>query len=155
MDFTKLCLTACLFVQPVVAGAQSPVFPYGVPKEKPDMPLSKAMERAYTDYMSPTTWRNELFTKFRHTELEGLRYNGGDGTLSRRDPSKVVKANGKYYVWYTRRSTPTPPRGAEGGTDVIPSTDWPPEFYFRSRVNPVARKNLERQAQEDLKNEAQ
>jgi hypothetical protein len=82
------------------------------------------MERAYSDYSSPTTWGNELFTKFRHTELEGLEYNGGDGTLSRRDPSKVVKANGKYYVWYTHRSTPTPPRGAAGGTDVIPSTDW-------------------------------
>jgi len=28
---------------------------------------------------------------------------------------------------------------------------WPPEFYFHSRVNPAARKNLERKAREDLK----
>ena len=75
--------------------------------------LSKAMERAYTRYMSPTTWGNELFAKFRHAPLEGLDYNGGDDTLSRRDPSKVVKANGRYYARYTRRSTPTPPRGAD------------------------------------------
>jgi hypothetical protein len=95
-----------------------------MPKEKPDMPLSAAMERAYTDYSSPTYWWNELFSKFRYTELEGLDYRGGDGTLSRRDPSKVIKADGKYYVWYTCRSTETPPRGAQGGTDVIPSTDW-------------------------------
>ncbi len=124
MSFRRIGLIAYLIVLPAICSAQSPVFPYGVPKEKPDMPLSKAMERAYSDYMSPTTWGNELFTKFRHTELEGFEYNGGDGTLSRRDPSKVVKANGKYYVWYTHRSTPTPPRGTAGGVDVIPSTDW-------------------------------
>ncbi len=124
MHIKTIALTVCLLALAVAADAQSPIFPYGVPKEKPDMPLSKAMERAYTNYSAPTTWDNELFTKFRHTELEGFDYNGGDGTISRRDPSKVVKANGKYYVWYTRRSTDTPPRGAQGGTDVIPSTDW-------------------------------
>ncbi len=123
MRLQKIVWAACFAVLPAVCNAQSP-FPYGVPKAKPDMPLSKAMERAYTRYMSPTTWDNELFTKFRHTPLDGLEYNGGDGTLSRRDPSKVIKASGKYYVWYTRRSTPTPPRGAKGGTGVIPSTDW-------------------------------
>ena len=84
-----------ILLLPGLCLAQSKVFPYGVPPTKPDMPLSRAMERAYADYSSPTTWGNELFTKFRHTELEGLEYNGGDGTLSRRDPSKVVKANGK------------------------------------------------------------
>lgn len=88
------------------------------------MPLSAAMERAYTNYSAPTTWGNELFSKFRYSQLEGLDYNGDDGTLTRRDPSKVVKANGKYYVWYTHRNTATPPRGAKGGTDIIPSTDW-------------------------------
>jgi len=124
MSLRTIGLTACLLVLPVAASAEPPFFPYGAPEEKPDMPLSRAMERAYTDYSSPTTWGNELFTKFRHTELEGLEYNGGDGTLSRRDPSKVVKANGKYYVWYTRRSSTTPPRGAKGGTEVVPSTDW-------------------------------
>jgi hypothetical protein len=28
--------------------------------KQPEMPLSKAMERAYTRYMSPTTWSNDL-----------------------------------------------------------------------------------------------
>ena len=42
----------------------------------------------------------------------------------RHDPSKIVKSNGEYHVWYTRRGTETPPCGAEGRTDVIPSTDW-------------------------------
>ena len=124
MHRIRICLVVSASLLPAICFAQSPVFPYGVPKEQPNIPLSKAMERAYSRYMSPTTWDNELFTKFRHTELDGLEYNGGDGTLSRRDPSKVIKAAGKYYVWYTRRCTPTPPRGPQEGNDVIPSTDW-------------------------------
>ena len=99
-------------------------FPYNIPLEKPDIPLSRAMERAYTQYSAPARWWNDLFTQFRYTPLEGLDYNNGDGTLTRRDPSKVIKANGKYYVWYTHRNTPVPPRGAKYGTDVNPSTDW-------------------------------
>jgi len=100
------------------------VFPYEIPLEKPDMPLSRAMERAYAQYSAPARWWNELYTQFRYTPLEGLDYHNGDGTLTRRDPSKVIKANGKYYVWYTHRHTPVPPRGAQYGTDVNPSTDW-------------------------------
>ncbi len=98
MDLKTISLAACLFLLPVAGSTESPILPYGVPKEGPDIPPSKAMERACTDYSSPTTWGNELFTKFRHTELDGLKYNGGDGTLSRRDPSKVIKANGKVTV---------------------------------------------------------
>ncbi len=109
---------------PVSAISEETFFPYEMPREKPDIPLSKAMERAYTQYSAPTYWWNELFSKFRYTELKGLDYHDGDGTISRRDPTKVIKANGGYYVWYTHRQTGTPPRGAAGGTDVIPSTDW-------------------------------
>ncbi|MEM7812344.1 MAG: glycoside hydrolase [Planctomycetota bacterium] len=106
------------------ASAAEPVFPYIIPDEKPDIPLSAAMERAFDRYDAPTTYENELFTRFRYSRLEGLDYHGGDGTLSRRDPSKVVKADGKYYVWYTRRETTVPPRGPGKGTDTEPSTDW-------------------------------
>lgn len=81
MRLLKTAMAICFVLSPVICHAQS-TFPYGVPKAKPDMPLSKAMERAYTRYMSPTTWGNELFTKFRHTPLEGLDYHGGNGTLS-------------------------------------------------------------------------
>ncbi len=104
--------------------AAEQVFPYEMPREKPAMALSKAMERAYTQYSAPTYWWNELFSKFRYTELRGLDYRDGDGTISRRDPTKVIKANGKYYVWYTHRDTEVPPRGAQNATDMGPSTDW-------------------------------
>lgn len=125
-----------MMVFPSLGSEEPESFPFNMPKQKPDMPLSKAMERAYTDYSAPTYWWNELFSKFRYTELEGLDYHAGDGTISRRDPTKVIKANGKYYVWYTHRNTKIPPRGAKGGTDVIPSTDWDlAEIWFATSVD--------------------
>nr|WP_273445624.1 family 43 glycosylhydrolase [Neolewinella agarilytica] len=99
-------------------------FPFILPEEKPDRPMSAAMERNYTNYPAPLPEDNELYSQFKYTELKGFDYNGHDGTISRRDPSKVIFANGKYYVWYTYRETPTPPQGADASTDVIPSSDW-------------------------------
>ncbi|MEM9929420.1 MAG: family 43 glycosylhydrolase [Bacteroidota bacterium] len=99
-------------------------FPFILPKEKPNRPLSKAMARNYDAYPAPRPQHNELYSQFKYTKLEGLDYNNEDGTISRRDPSKVIFANGKYYVWYTHRETPTPPRGAAKSNDTIPSSDW-------------------------------
>ncbi|WP_299552472.1 family 43 glycosylhydrolase [Seonamhaeicola sp.] len=99
-------------------------FPFKLPKEKPDRELSAAMERNYTQYMAPRPEHNELYTQFKYTELKGFDYNGYDGTISRRDPSKVIFENGKYYVWYTYRNTPTKPQGAKKSNDSIPSADW-------------------------------
>lgn len=106
------------------AAAQSPGFPYLLPDKKPNRPLSAAMERLYDDYLAPTPKANELYSTFKFTPLEGLDYHNGDGTITRRDPSKIIRVGGKYYAWYTHRQTPTPPRGAALGTDTIPSTDW-------------------------------
>ena len=104
---------------------ESSYFPYGgVPESKPDFPISPAIERIYDDYPAPQPEFNELFSNFKYTPLQGLDYHNHDGTLSRRDPSKVIRVNGRYYVWYTRRHSNSPPRGASGGTDVIPSFDW-------------------------------
>lgn len=102
-------------------------FPFILPKEKPDRPLSAAMERNYSKYLAPRPEDNELYTQFRYTKLEGFDYNNYNGTISRRDPSKVIFANGKYYVWYTYRNTPVKPVGmrrAEEANDTIPSADW-------------------------------
>ena len=82
------------------------------------------MERNYTSYAAPRPEDNELYSQFKYTELAGFDYHNGNGTISRRDPSKVIFANGKYYVWYTYRATPTPPQGADKSNDTIPSTDW-------------------------------
>ena len=74
--------------------------------------------------MAPRPEHNELFSKFKYTQLIGFDYNHHDGTISRRDPSKIIFENGKYYVWYTKRHTPTPPLGARFCNDTIPSSDW-------------------------------
>ena len=108
----------------LVRAAEPAGFPYRLPDKKPSRPLSVAMERLYSDYLGPTPETNELYSTFKFTPLEGFDYHNGDGTISRRDPSKVIRANGKYYVWYTHRQTATPPRGAALGGDTVPSTDW-------------------------------
>lgn len=102
------------------------VFPHRLPESKPDIPLSAAMERMFR-YPAPRPQDNELFSQFKYTRLEGFAYRSGDGTVSRRDPSRPILVKGKYYLWYTKRDTPTPPIGAhraQESTDTIPSTDW-------------------------------
>ncbi len=99
-------------------------FPFYLPDEKPDRALSAALERNYDAYPAARPQDNELFSQFKYTKVEGFDYNDHDGTITRRDPSKVILANGKYYVWYTHRETPTPPKGAQECNDTIPSSDW-------------------------------
>ena len=120
--FTSVALFFCLLVS--VAPAQEKGFPFMLPSERPDRDLSSAMERLYSNYRAPRPEDNELYSLFKYTQLKGFDYNGFDGTVSRRDPSKVIFENGKYYVWYTHRHTPTKPQGADKSTDKIPSTDW-------------------------------
>ncbi|BAX78475.1 glycoside hydrolase family 117 protein [Labilibaculum antarcticum] len=102
-------------------------FPFLVSKEKPNRALSAAVERNYDAYLSIRPEQNELYTQFKYTKLKGFDYNGGDGTLTRRDPSKVIFENGKYYVWYTYRNTVVKSVGmarAKEANDTIPSADW-------------------------------
>ena len=114
-----LVLFGCTSEQVPQAG-----FPFELPKDKPNRSLSAAMERNYTAYGAPRPEDNELYSQFKYTQLKGFDYNGGNGTISRRDPSKVIVENGKYYVWYTHRETPTPPQGPQKCNDTIPSSDW-------------------------------
>ena len=102
-------------------------YPWDIPTTKPNRQLSEAMERLYDNYLTPRPEDNPLFSSFKYTRLKGLDYNDGDGTISRRDASKIIKEDGKYYVYYTRRHTKYPPVGAKRAkesTDEIPSTDW-------------------------------
>jgi len=114
-----LCLPHCYGRERASKG-----FPFKLPKEKPERKLSAAMERNYAAYLAPRPEHNELYSLFKYTPLKGFDYHGHDGTISRRDPSKVIFANGKYYVWYTHRHTSTSPKGAKNCTETIPSSDW-------------------------------
>ncbi|WP_199240642.1 family 43 glycosylhydrolase [Tamlana fucoidanivorans] len=102
-------------------------FPFFIPEDKPNGMLSTAVKRNYESYEHIRPEQTELYSQFRYTELKGFDYNGGDGTITRRDPSKVVFENGKYYVWYTGRKTSVRSVGmsrAKLANDTIPSSDW-------------------------------
>ena len=127
MQFTKLSkhlIILLIGISTVSCVSNKTGFPFILPKEKPNRKLSAAMERNYTAYLAPRPEDNELYTQFKYTEIKGLDYSNHDGTITRRDPSKVVFANGKYYVWYTHRQTSTGPMGAAKCNDTIPSADW-------------------------------
>ena len=105
---------------------QSP-FPYTVTELTSNREMSEAMKRSFHSYATIHSADNELFTQFKYTKLEGFDYSNNDGTVSRRDPSKIILENGKYYVWYTYRNTVVPPLGmsrADESTETIPSADW-------------------------------
>lgn len=132
MDITKFYFIAALAVlsscsqttsnefKETVDGA----FPFIPPTEKPQKPLSAALNRYYDDFGGKQPYDNEFFTQFKYSELKGFDYNYFDGTITRRDPSRIILHNGKYYMWYTYRKTPLPPQGAENCNDSIASTDW-------------------------------
>ena len=97
-------------------------FPAKIPLDKPtDRKLSAAMERMY-DVWNPHEDRgNEFFSNFKYSRLEGF---SREPNVSRRDPSKVIRVDGNYYVYYTCRRTEGPPVGPKKATDTIPSRDW-------------------------------
>ncbi|WP_232824672.1 glycoside hydrolase family 117 protein [Algibacillus agarilyticus] len=114
-----------------------PAFPFLIPEQAPNQPLSRAIKRNYTQYNSIRPESNELYSQFKYTKLKGFNYNDGDGTISRRDPSKVIFENGQYYVWYTYRHTKTPPIGdARKATATIASSDWDlGEIWYATSVD--------------------
>lgn len=98
------------------------VFPAKMPMEKPtDIKLSSAMQRLYDRWNPHEDRDNELYSNFKYTQLKGLPTGSG---FSRRDPTKVLKIDGTYYVWYTSRRTEKQPVSIAKATDTIPGTDW-------------------------------
>ena len=100
------------------------VFPAKMPQTKPQQPLSAAMHRLYDQWNPHEDRNNELYSNFKYSRLSGLNYNKEQALVSRRDPSKVIKIEDTYYVWYTKRETSTPPSGPKNANDTIPSADW-------------------------------
>lgn len=131
-----LLVLVALGMGTLTQAADGPQFPYKLPKDRPDMPLSEAMDRLYSQYSAVTPEWSELSSNFSFTRLEGLDYRGGDGTVSRRDPSKIVRVGDHYYVWYTKRDTVIAPQGPDKATDTVPSTDWDlAEIWYATSVD--------------------
>lgn len=103
-------------------------FPGKLPTDKPmDRPLSAAMERFYDSWNADQDKYNEFYTTFKYSRLTGIGKDSSDVSVSRRDPSKVLKINGTYYVWYTRRKTnsdPIGPANINDADDETPIVDW-------------------------------
>lgn len=93
-----LACALAFVVSSMAAWGDNPVFPHRMPEEKPGFELSSAMQRMF-EYPAPRVQDNELFSQFKYTQLKGFDYRGGDGTVSRRDPTRPILAGGKYYVW--------------------------------------------------------
>ena len=103
-------------------------FPGMLPKEKPtDRPLSAAMHRLYDMWTPEQDPGNAFYTTFRYSPVSGIGVDDTELSVSRRDPSKVLKIGDTYYVWYTRRRTNYMPVGRfniDKANDEIPVVDW-------------------------------
>lgn len=124
LSVALLSLSSCNTSSNVASNESSQPFPYEIPLEKPKFKLSSAMERVYNDYGAATPQHNELYSMFKYTLLEGFDYHGNNGTISRRDPTRIVKVGDTYYMWYTLRRTKGAPVRPVDATDEIPSADW-------------------------------
>jgi hypothetical protein len=93
-----------------------------MPDTKPaNRPLSASWSRMWDQWNPHEDRANELYSNFKYTPLDGFTR---EPNVSRRDPSKVLKIKGTYYVWYTCRRTEFPPAGLKNATDTVPGTDW-------------------------------
>ena len=103
-------------------------FPSKIPMRKPtDRPLSAATERLYDMWTPKQDTGNPFYTVFKYSRLSGLDEHDGELSVSRRDPSKILKIGDTYYVWYTRRRTKVHPVGRfsiDQGDDETPIVDW-------------------------------
>ncbi len=103
-------------------------FPSKLSLQKPtDRPLSAATQRVYDMWTPKQDTGNRFYTIFKYSRITGIDKHDADLSVSRRDPSKVLKIGDTYYVWYTRRQTKHIPVGQpniEQASDEIPVVDW-------------------------------
>lgn len=65
-------------------------------------PLSAASERLYDKWGIYQDSTSEFYTTFKYSRISGI---GKETGVTRRDPTTVLRIDGAYYVWYTRRKT--------------------------------------------------
>ena len=103
-------------------------FPGKLPLEKPaDRPLSAATQRVYDMWTPKQDIGNPFYTVFKYSPVTGIGKDSSEHSVSRRDPSKVLKIGDTYYVWYTKRETKYMPVGRfniDKANDEIPVVDW-------------------------------
>lgn len=64
--------------------------------------LSAATQRLYDKWGRYQDSTSEFYTTFKYSRITGIGKQAG---ITRRDPTSVLRINGTYFVWYTRRET--------------------------------------------------
>ena len=83
--------------------SDKPFLPGEPTSAKPiDRPLSAATERLYDKWGRFQDSTSEFYTTFKYSQVSGIGKQAG---VTRRDPTTILRINGTYYVWYTRRQT--------------------------------------------------
>lgn len=67
-----------------------------------DRPLSMATHRLYDKWGRYQDSTSEFYTTFKYSRVSGI---GKEAGVTRRDPTTVLRIDGTYFVWYTRRKT--------------------------------------------------
>ena len=81
--------------KPRLPGEPSTVKPTG-------RPLSAATNRLYDKWGRYQDSTSEFYTTFKYSPVSGI---GKEAGVTRRDPTTILRIDGAYYVWYTRRKT--------------------------------------------------
>ena len=82
---------------------------------------SAAMMRYLETWGGKNPYDNELYASFKYSPAHGLGYEEG---VSRRDPSRIIRVNGLYYVYYTRSISSVEPVGYKKADDTTPAVTW-------------------------------
>ena len=83
--------------------SNKPILPGEPSAAKPaDRPLSRATHRLYDKWGRYQDSASEFYTTFKYSRISGI---GKEKGVTRRDPTTVLRIDGTYFVWYTRRKT--------------------------------------------------
>ncbi len=99
-------------------------YPQPEPEEPPEPltpPHSAATKRVRQVYGRYKDAQSPFFSAFRYGRVTGI---GEEASVTRRDPSKVIRIGEEYFVWYTRRQTAEEWRGIAQATAMRPAFDW-------------------------------
>ncbi|MCY3572901.1 MAG: family 43 glycosylhydrolase [Chloroflexi bacterium] len=87
----------------MTASQHKPRLPGEPSVNKPkDRQLSAATRRLYDKWGRYQDSTSEFYTTFKYSRLTGIGKQAG---ITRRDPTTVLRIDGTYFVWYTRRQT--------------------------------------------------
>jgi hypothetical protein len=79
------------------------------------------MKRYRETWGGKNPYDDEFYASFKYSPAKGLGYEPG---VSRRDPSRVIRVNGQYYVYYTRSLSSAEPVGYKNATETLPAVTW-------------------------------